>query len=691
MRQISPKNYSTVSLLATAGLLMNLLVFRNLLLGILALAVIVFLWILALEPFFRDIDTKIPLRSSVNALLFLSAAYTVISTAIYAVRNIDTTVFCALLLINSALQIFFFSRTSVPLHPLPIARETPRKKWSWIFLIIGICSLAAAWATLFQSGSDAALRSPWEVLPIRFLLFLAVAILAVFVLAKKQYPLSAAVLGSLTVATGLSVAAVVYSIGYGFDPFIHEAAMREIVTHGVVLPKTPYYLGAYTLLVSLHRLIGIGLHTLNTWAGPALGAIALTDAGITATAFIGWGTPIAILVALVAPLGHFIQTTPQGIADAWALLAITAALRATHGRIPWLLAYTLALAATATHPLAGVPALGVVALTHVWMAPQKKWRLFFLTVLPIALVIFPIIAFQTQSPINTHLSLIDLRQRVSDLIALILHSTSIQTFSPWRTLLYSGRALFPVVFIGVVALVVRRPQTTAKQRAVAAGAVATAIGGIFLALFVRLEAVPTYEQFIFPLRFVSLAALFLLPLFLEGVTHIIQNVARQKAGMFFIAGVLALALPGAVYLAYPRLDPEDRSGGRSVSAGTLEAVRLIHNEHPKNAIVLANQTAAAAEIWRYGFTRYVNREFYYSHPSGAPQLYEYYLEAVNIGPSRDIMERAMNAYDADSVYFLLHDYWKNSTALFAHARTSADRVIDLSNEGVMIFVYNKKE
>jgi hypothetical protein len=690
MRQISPKNYSTVSLLATAGLLMNLLVFRNPLLGVLALAVILLLWIRTLEPFFCDTDTKITLRSSVNALLFLTAAYTVISTAIYAVRNIDTTVFCVLLLTNSALQIFFFYKTPVSLHRLPIARETPRKKWSWIFLIVGICSLTAAWVTLFQSGSDAALRSPWEVLPLRFFLFLAVAILAVFALTKKQHPLCAAVLGSLTIATGLSVAAMVYSIGYGFDPFIHEAAMREIVTHGVVLPKTPYYLGAYTFLVSLHRLIGIGLHTLNTWAGPALGAIALTDAGITATAFVGWGAPIAILVALVAPLGHFIQTTPQGIADAWALLAITAALRATHGRTPWFLAYTLALAATATHPLAGVPALGVVALTHISTAPHKKWRLFFLAALPIALVTFPIIALQTQSPIHTHLSLIDLRQRASDLVAMILHSTSIQTFSPWRTLLYSGRTLFPVVFIGVVTFVVTRPQTTAKQRAVAGGAVATAIGGVFLALFVRLEGVPTYEQFIFPLRFVSLAALFLLPLFLEGVTHIIQNVARQKAGMFFMAGVLALALPGAIYLAYPRIDPEDRSGGRSVSAGTLEAVRLIHNEHQKNAIVLANQTAAAAEIWQYGFTRYVNGAFYYSHPSGAPELYEYYLEAVNIGPSRNVMERAMNAYDADAVYFILHDYWKNSAAILEQARASADRVIDLSKAGVMIFVYNKK-
>nr|MBP9749110.1 hypothetical protein [Patescibacteria group bacterium] len=588
-------------------------------------------------------------------------------------------------------QVFFLNKKTIVLPTFVRNKNMAATKQAWVFLIMGILSLVAAWTTLLSSGSTAPLRSPWEVVPLRFLALLGVATIAVFLLSQnKRTTRYAAILGFFTVATSLFVAAAVYRLGYGFDPFIHEAAMREIATHGVVFPKTPYYLGAYTLLVSLHRMSGIALHTLTVFVGPLLGTIALADAGITVAALVGWGAPIAILLALFSPLGHFIQTTPQGIADAFALLATSTALRSAGGQKKWILPYSLAVAAMTAHPLAGIPALGIVTLIHTWTTLRQKTRSLVATGITAALLTFPITAFLLQSPIATQISFSGLRLRVWDFLAALLHATTVATFSPWRTLLYNGRILFPFLFVAMILFVVFRRNAMATQRVMALGAAATGIGGAFLALFVRLADVPAYEQFIFPLRFVSLAALFLLPLFLEGATRIVQKVSQQKVGLLFIGGILALSIPAAIYLAYPRIDPEDRSGGRSISSGTINAVGRIHDEHPQNAIVLANQTAAAAEIWQYGFTRYVNGEFYYSHPSGAPHLYNYYLEAVNQGPSSDVMRRAMDAYHADTAYLILHDYWKNYPALRKQALATADRVIDLSSEGVMIFVYTNK-
>ena len=60
-----------------------------------------------------------------------------------------------------------------------------------------------------------------------------------------------------------SVAAIVYKIGYGFDPFIHQATMELIDKKGVVTPKPFYYLGEYGLIVIFHKLTGISIYFLN--------------------------------------------------------------------------------------------------------------------------------------------------------------------------------------------------------------------------------------------------------------------------------------------------------------------------------------------------------------------------------------------------------------------------------------------
>ena len=54
-----------------------------------------------------------------------------------------------------------------------------------------------------------------------------------------------------------SVAVIVYGVGYGFDPFIHQATIKFIDEFGAVSPKPLYYAGQYSLEIIAHKLTRI--------------------------------------------------------------------------------------------------------------------------------------------------------------------------------------------------------------------------------------------------------------------------------------------------------------------------------------------------------------------------------------------------------------------------------------------------
>ncbi len=620
-----------------------------------------------------------------RALLFgaiaIACGFTILGTAVYYAIGLPLPAIIGLLILSfTPAAVWFRKNKNLQITGWPKFSLTGREAaLGTIFL----ATLAGAVATLAANSLTEAVRSPWEVLSPRFLVFLALATFALFALALAEKNRALAGLGAIALlAVGLSVAATVYPLGYGFDPFIHEAAMRAIAEHGVVLPKTPYYIGAYADLVSFVRLTGFDLHLLNRFAGPLFATAALGAAAALAGIF-----PLSIFLLALAPLSHFILTTPQGLADALALLA--AALAVAGVRRSRGLALAVALAATAIHPLAGVPATLAVLLVFAFETKNRARKIGGAILIFLGLLAFPLLAFYFQSRLTPSFALTDAGARLLEFFKAALPLPAVWTFSPERSLLYAARLVAPLALLALAGFSAGKKNAPPAKRALALAALGVGLGGALMAALLKFPGMINYEQFIFPARFISLAAILLLPLAADSGSRLIRALAKNSTARLSTGVALAVIFAAAVYLAYPRVDPEDRTGGRNVSAATVAAVDWLRQNANGSYVVLGNQTAAAAEIQRYGFSRYVKGEFYFSHPSGSFALYQYYLKAVNEAPTRALMREAATAYEVDKIYFVLNDWWRDAPKIAAAARREADATYEIAGGQVLIFEYKK--
>ena len=62
------------------------------------------------------------------------------------------------------------------------------------------------------------------------------------------------VLSSLHLLLTFSVANIIFPLGFGFDPFIHQATEKHILDFGFILPKKLYYIGQYVLVGFLSKI-----------------------------------------------------------------------------------------------------------------------------------------------------------------------------------------------------------------------------------------------------------------------------------------------------------------------------------------------------------------------------------------------------------------------------------------------------
>ncbi|HTK60705.1 MAG TPA: hypothetical protein VL283_05895, partial [Candidatus Baltobacteraceae bacterium] len=244
-----------------------------------------------------------------------------------------------------------------------VEKTEPEDSLSAVLLVLAVLCDAAALRWLFGARTAEAIRTPWEVVPPIFFLWIALATVCLAALAyRKRYPHLALGAASLHLFTLLAPAAVVYAIGYGFDPFVHQAAERLVAAAGEVTPKTPYYVGQYALVTVIAKLFRLPVEGVDRFLLPGMAAVFLPAA---AAWLLRRGFGVARGLALVGslgvfllPLGAFVSTTPQGVADLFFLLTVMVGAAWLHAHRPPL-GFVLALAAAsmAAHPLAGIPAL----------------------------------------------------------------------------------------------------------------------------------------------------------------------------------------------------------------------------------------------------------------------------------------------------------------------------------------------
>lgn len=600
-----------------------------------------------------------------------------------------------------------------------------------LFIVFGLSALAGL-ALLIDARTGEALRSPWVVISPLFLGAVFIAHSSALVLALTQ-PLrrwQTLAIGSTLVALATAIVPIIYKVGYGFDPFIHQTTVARILQFGAVDPKPLYYLGQYGLEAILATISHLPLSLLDAWLLPIIAIIALPiiiSYALEDVAFgfkvgdvlpgtpsapagpnhkaedvTGWGggrTHTFMLATLTAlPLTWFINTTPQGLANLILLAIIFLASlpddASYHKRKP-LLGF-LAFTALVIHPLAGLPALTFLAFREAAFKTRAKQiflilaGLAFLFAIPAALALKTSGAAATAAITNTTLS----AQQ-----ALPFSWPNIATrFNLWLDLAYSYHIIIPLLLIvGGLFTYLPFPRYRQAANALWISFLLLFAIGLSVSTYVPATALIAYEQGAYGTRLMELSFLFLLPLLIPLLIKFWERLvaAPKTLQLFWILIIAALGTAGC-YLTPPRFDNYAFDRGYSTSEHDIAAVKKIDKlANGRPYAVLANQALSAAALREFGFAHYFTALspgaepiFYYPIPTGGP-LYNQYLKMVYTQPSQAIIDETRALIQTDLVFFVLNDYWFNAKSIKAQTESIASSQTEIGNGKVTIFEFDK--
>ncbi|HNX10935.1 MAG TPA: hypothetical protein PKI61_02240 [bacterium] len=570
------------------------------------------------------------------ALLWLLGLVTFWGAAVYLSYQLNSFgVFLALILgLSSTFFIIRYFSRQKQVETKEITRQ-PNWGLSLVYIILFLTFLGL----IISSRTGRSLVSPFEALPSYALLIYFVLTLVVAILAYRQAKYSGWFLGG-HIFLSFIVLPLVYSAGYGYDPFLHRAALAVIDKQGAIHPQTLYYSGQYALEIIIHRLSFIDLRWIDNFLVPVLAGVLIPLTFFKVS--VNKNKYFVLWLLLLWPFAFLTYTVPQNLAYLFLLLVIILSLKQKQGR-PSSETLTamliLSLAAIFIQPLAGIPALAFTAFLIlkkfsrwaglIFWGQAIFWPLFFYFFLPVKLT-GPEIAF---------------------------NFSWANADSWWSNIIYIWQFLRPWI-LGAVAIAMmlwtykKKPEWRSY---VLAGA------SLFLAyifcLFLPLTNLATTEKYDYAVRLLLAGSLFLLP----GLVLIGERIEEKinNEGWLFKAIILlfvSFLITASFYLAYPRNDIHFNSKGYSVSASDIQAVNYIHTQGAgKDYIVLANQQVGAAAISQFGFYKYYGPYFYYSTQSGG-ELQEYF-RSLMAEPKRETVLAALSLAGVDEGYVVVNNYW----------------------------------
>ncbi len=573
--------------------------------------------------------------------------------------------------------------------------KTKRSDFSEIFIYLFLWLVGIY--ILIDSGTLESIISPWQKVPNSFFLILFLTSIILLISINRKNVFSKHLL-QLHFFLCVGVATLVYKIGYGFDPFIHETAMELIKKQGLVTPKTWYYIGEYSLINTLHQISSISIASLNKFLVPVLGSLFIPFAFIYGLrGRLGYKKSLLItFFLLILPISIFIVTIPQNLAYVFVIIALALSLDCKDWW-EWSLIFLLSLAAFLTHPLAGIPALFFTFGLGLYLLPKKNFlniskknliyifysSLFIL--IPLALIIGGGAGLKSLSSIE-----------LGNLLSLPEFSIPNQYHFALNFVYFYG--LNQIYFIaGLIiagALIAykskRYGKVTSHPLFLYSGLGLILLFSCLASLVLDFQLLIDYERGDYSQRILELATIFFLPLIIVSLNFLISKIYRQnrilKTSMVLLGISLILA---SVYLSYPRFDPYHNSRFYSISQADIEAVKKVEKKaQGEDYLVLANQQVSVAALREFGFERYLKDDIYfYPIPTGG-KLYAHYLDMVYQKPDRETMAKAMELTGVDKGYFILNEYWWAFDKIKKEARLEADFYEMISDGDIYIFEYN---
>ncbi|MDD2681213.1 MAG: hypothetical protein PHE20_03945 [Patescibacteria group bacterium] len=568
----------------------------------------------------------------------------------------------------------------------------------WLYGVISILATISALILAFYARTDQAIISPWQLINPWFFVFIALASLCLLLALKQAAPDTCKkILLSFYYLGIFSVASIIYKLGYGFDPFIHQAAMLEINKYGFILPKNPYYLGQYSVIILLHKISGLSLYLINQWLVPITSALLLPQIIYylfpkKADNKSAWlSSPLIILLGFT-PL---IMTTPQN----FSYLFLLATIIFIYTNLSWPLIVFSALATFAIHPLSGIPALALVTL---FLLPKIKIKKLSFNALKRSEIIFAslflifcLTIWATSGFSPLHLSSYNL--------SLLNPSFLGQENFILNFVYFFVNNYFWLILAGAIIIFFQRhrlwPDISLKEtktlRLLSLAALA-AISAYLISRGFSFASLINYEQDNYAARLPIIALILLIPIYWELFHYLSKRALKQTQIMQVILLVgTAIIMTIAVYGSYPRFDNYFNSRGYSTAESDIEAVHIVENLAQGQAyITLANQQVSAGALHEFGFhNRYLNNRdqqeiYFYPIPTGGP-LYQYYLDMVYKNAKRETMLKAMEFSQVNRAYLIINKYWWASDKIIAEAKLSANFWQKIDDGKVYIFEYRQ--
>jgi len=617
-----------------------------------------------------------------------------VSTLFYYAYELNDLVIAAITVIP--LILLLKKHESISFPKLTVKKEGV---YLWVVFFLLECAL---FYTLISHPAESFSNSPWNHIPAYFFLlyFCATALLFCGYKSKKVSWLHV-LATSMHLFLTFSITLFVYPAGFGFDGFIHRATEKWIYLNGFIAPKSPVYIGQYSLIVLFSKISALSTHLLDLYFVPVLASISLPSifkSTFSKTKLLKQNAALATV--WIVPFVYFLSlhlTTPHNVLIFLTFIIVCTLWSYIHKQLPFTIPFMLSVAGLCIHALLGAPlfvctlAIGIISNIKNRTTSISLLILYAIGIallFPILFTLYFLLAGHPLPEITNPLS------RMPFFFELFKRPFWFETQAPWYwELLYFWQRILPVVVViaGLIGLqhYLKKHKKDHALFVFPLTFIGFWIGAFLLRSWITFPQVGALEQGDYPMRLLKSSIIFLLP-FVFVMLKKIPALFKKKILPISIT-TLSILLTGSLYLSYPQDNAKAHFPGYNVTSHDIKAAHFIDSRHEQyNYIVLSNPLTAVAAMSEFGFPKYFETSeglhSYYSIPSGG-HLYKQYQKLLYEGQKREDMIDALDFVGVNTGYFVVSSFWSNFEAIVEGAKQSADHWFSINNGAMYIFEY----
>ena len=575
------------------------------------------------------------------------------------------------------------------------------------FAAIAMILDAALLAIFYKSACTATLVSPWDVIPAAVWIIFPIATMYAVPACHKLRPLHAWFLAVLHSFVIFSVIGFAYVNGFGYDVFVHEATVAYIRLHGFILPKKPYYIGAYVIMLPFLEMTGMAAGTLLRWLLPVLAAIFLPS---TLYVCSDKPRPVPYWILWMTLYAPFTFSVPYNIALLFAVMALLLVALNTHldsdsvvladvgiqnqkasGKfiLFWIpdfsgmtnrmlfAALCLSLVSACSHPMVGFPVLVIVLLLGLFRRLARSLSFGFVATFFAVLV--PLFVYVR---LSGGAVLIPTFYALWDSACILFHSPAVFSWThPLWSLLYALYAIWPWILFAFGIYGLRK-----SNRLLIGSSLGVIAAAILSAATLRYRDIVPQEQYEFAYRLIALAPWIVFPGLVALALDVQTKLTRKFAAVWLV--VLSLLITAAWFVAYPQYNPAMPYFAPSISSDELSAAAWIESTTAgKTHVVLAPQLVSAGALRLVGFGPSIKTSdgdiYPYAIPTGG-NLYRLYLEAVSGMNLNQTLNRVADYAKVQTYVFVIPSSWDPYGVLTGYFSALASRQTRIGELGVYV-------